>query len=103
MGPVAKKKPNKLGIYDMLGNVSEWVNTGPIGGVHQDSTMGDGTVLRGGSFQTPKAELKGAWRSVAKQSEWNSTYPNTPKSRWWYKDRFEMGIRLVCDPVNLPK
>ena len=30
------------------------------------------------------------------------TYPNTPKSLWWYRDRFDMGFRLVCDPINVP-
>jgi len=50
---VGSRKPNELGIYDMSGNVSEWVSDryGTYGG----EPSGDDRVLRGGS-----------WSSVAK-------------------------------------
>jgi formylglycine-generating enzyme required for sulfatase activity len=50
--PVASFKPNKLGIYDLYGNVSEWVNEGyePPGGGPVNKA-----VRLGGSFNnTPK-------------------------------------------------
>jgi formylglycine-generating enzyme len=60
--PVALKKPNELGIYDMSGNVWEWVNDwyaeyqnnetaefNPMG-----PSEGTGRVLRGGSYKVAK-------------------------------------------------
>ena len=34
---------------------------------------------------------------------WLKTDPQVPKSKWWYRDRFDMGFRLVCDPVDIPE
>ena len=67
------KKPNELGIFDMSGNVMEWCNdwysqsyynqspyknpTGPPGGIHK--------VIRGGSWNTGKMDIRAANRSYA--------------------------------------
>jgi len=88
--PVAKKAANKFGLYDFWGNVAEWV-------------MDDEVFIRGGSYLVKKDELTMDWRETESQDIWNETYPNLPKSLWWYRDRFDMGFRLVCDPVNLPE
>lgn len=87
--PVAKKPANKFGLYDFWGNVAEWV-------------MDDEVFIRGGSYLVTKDELTMDWRETESQDIWNETYPNLPKSLWWYRDRFDMGFRLVCDPVNIP-
>jgi len=88
--PVAKKPANKFGLYDFWGNVAEWV-------------MDDEVFIRGGSYLVSKDDLTMDWRETESQDIWNETYPNLPKSLWWYRDRFDMGFRLVCDPVNLPE
>ena len=57
----------------------------------------------GADTSLAKDELKLDWRETESQDIWNETYPNLPKSLWWYRDRFDMGFRLVCDPVNIPE
>mgnify|MGYP001260749338 FL=1 len=71
--PVGEKKPNELGLYDMSGNVREWVSDwygydyyksspkdnpkGPSSGVQR--------VLRGGSWHTPAAAVRASKRGGA--------------------------------------
>ena len=80
---VGSREPNKLGIHDMLGNASEWVSDQP--------------VVRGGNFLTEEEELSGEWEEKEDQGVWNATYPQLPKSIWWYKDADYVGFRLVCE------
>ncbi|MFN3166715.1 MAG: SUMF1/EgtB/PvdO family nonheme iron enzyme [Phycisphaeraceae bacterium] len=85
---VGSKKPNALGIHDMLGNAAEWV-----------VDTGAQRIVRGGHFRLDVDEepLTKDWKAVASQEIWNETYPNEPKSRFWYRDHYYQGIRLVCD------
>jgi formylglycine-generating enzyme required for sulfatase activity len=80
---VAKKKPDALGLYDLFGNVAEWVTTGS-----------DSLVTRGGSFRDPGDALGPHTRAV-QSFNWNERDPQLPKSRWWLSDGPFVGFRLV--------
>jgi len=84
--PIATRAPDRLGLFDLLGNVGEWV-TGEDGRPH----------LRGGSYLTRSDALSPAYRE-SQIPAWNSTDPQDPKSRWWLSDGPFAGFRLVRIP-----
>jgi formylglycine-generating enzyme required for sulfatase activity len=61
--PVGQLLPNPLGLYDVLGNVAEWV-LDPYRPRHPDRSHGmvGGQVARGGSYTTTLSELRSAMR-----------------------------------------
>ena len=80
------RKADKLGLFDLAGNVCEWV-----------TDTGKDRVARGGHFQSKLPEL-GSGRHVEDMDVWNMNYPNEPKSIWWFVDARWVGFRVVCDP-----
>ena len=72
--PVGEHEPNEWGLYDMNGNVSEWVNdlyisrhpdaptTDPTGG-NPATAQHQYRTIRGGSFQYEEDRLRTAFRS----------------------------------------
>ena len=83
---VAKLRPDRLGLYDMLGNAAEWV------------TGADGRPLtRGGSWADQPGTLNPA-TSARYSPSWQERDPQFPKSRWWLSDGPFVGFRLVREP-----
>ena len=81
--PVGKFPPNPLGLYDMAGNVAEWVNDNdskgenyyivsprdnPKGPVRRDAKIIRGEkndkIFRGGSWEGGSETLRSAWRKA---------------------------------------
>ncbi len=106
---VGQKKPNPWGLYDMLGNVSEWTldqysdkyldtirNKDPR--VPPASRYPRST--RGGSYMDDATSLRCAARNHSEPS-WNKRDPQVPKSRWWLTDGMFVGFRIVR-PLKQP-
>lgn len=108
---VGEKKPNAWGLYDMLGNVSEWVldqyqadfySTLPAQSVQplREPTSKHPRTVRGGSYRDDAPALRSAHRLMS-DLVWNRRDPQIPKSRWWNADAPFVGFR-VLRPLKQP-
>ena len=111
---VGSKKPNDWGLYDMLGNVSEWTldqyqadayatiaekMTEEINPWIKPTRLHPRTV-RGGSWDDAKEDHRCAAR-IRSSSKWKERDPQIPKSFWWNTDSPFVGFRIV-KPVEQP-
>jgi formylglycine-generating enzyme required for sulfatase activity len=105
------KKPNKWGLYDMLGNVSEWtldqykddyLSALPANSKDPmtEPTSRYPKTLKGGGYTTEGAMMRCAAR-FRSDASWNKRDPQIPKSKWWLTDAAAVGFRIVA-PVNQP-
>lgn len=61
--PVGMLQPNPLKLYDILGNVSEWVlEPYRLNKVGRPHGLAGGLVARGGDFLTPEAQIRSSMR-----------------------------------------
>ncbi|UCG49623.1 MAG: SUMF1/EgtB/PvdO family nonheme iron enzyme [Phycisphaerales bacterium] len=104
---VAEKKPNPWGLYDMLGNVREWVydfyspdaykNLPSDGPAVNPRGPESGTVhvARGGDYNSPALALRCAARTF-EEKWWRSGDPQIPKSKWWLPEMDFIGFRVAA-------
>ena len=106
--PVAKKKPNKWGLYDMHGNVSEWVLDQYAEKYSPDQKKNPlvvpktlyPRVVRGGGWDDTADWLRSAKR-IASEDAWKDQDPQLPKSIWYHTDALSVGFRIVR-PMRVP-
>ncbi|MFT4586835.1 MAG: formylglycine-generating enzyme required for sulfatase activity/mono [Candidatus Binatia bacterium] len=109
---VGKKKPNPWGLYDMHGNVAEWV----VDQYSKDyyKQFKDGVAnnplnipvdlyprpARGGSWDHNPEFLRSSAR-LPSHPDWKIQDPQLPKSIWFHTDAQFLGMRLVR-PLKIP-
>ena len=109
---VGKKKPNPWGLYDMHGNVAEWVLDQHVPDFYAQfkgkmavaplaiPTKLYPRVVRGGSYYDDPDRLRSAVR-IGSTPEWKQQDPQIPKSIWYHTDAVDVGFRIVR-PLRRP-
>jgi formylglycine-generating enzyme required for sulfatase activity len=103
-----KKKPNAWGLYDILGNVAEWVLDEYDKDFYKSSKAGEllvepvllptakkyPNVVRGGSWDDDPKRVRCAARQ-ASNPDWSQEDPQRPQSIWWHTEATFVGFRVV--------
>jgi len=115
---VGQKQPNHWGLFDMHGNVGEWV----IDEYTKDGyerLKGKGAVswkdavrwptklfprvVKGGGFEDDAKGCRVASRRKSDDDDWREEDPNFPQSPWWFTSQpaLSVGFRLIR-PLAVP-
>jgi formylglycine-generating enzyme required for sulfatase activity len=110
---VGKKKPNPWGLYDIYGNVVEYVldqydpdyykqcaATSPAIDPWNKATKPYPHSVRGGSWDDEATKCRSAARRGSERT-WKMTDPQLPKSIWYFSDAQWVGFRVVR-PLKVP-
>jgi sulfatase modifying factor 1 len=113
---VGQKEPNGWGLYDMHGNVAEWVLDAYTARGYDGQRTGNALesirwptaafprVVRGGSFELDAASCRSAARLGSDDEEWKDEDPNLPASPWWYTTSPTTGIGFrIVRPLIQPE
>ena len=114
---VGLKKPNAWGLYDMHGNVAEWVLDEYTADGYQrlagKLTKSDDAVvwpiklfprvLRGGTWDNEPAQLRSAARMQSDDNTWRKNDPNLPKSPCWFTEEISLTVGFrILRPLTVP-
>jgi formylglycine-generating enzyme required for sulfatase activity len=103
---VGTKKPNPWGLYDMHGNVAEWVldqyakdtyskwSPSPVDNPLVSATTEYPRSVRGGSWNDDPEKLRSAAR-LGSTKAWKQQDPQIPQSIWYFTDSTFVGFRVV--------
>ncbi len=103
---VGLKKPNPWGLYDMHGNVAEWMLDQYIpdyykslaGKVSREPWAVPRRLypqsVRGGSWDDDPGKLRSAARRGS-HKDWKQQDPQLPQSIWYFTDALFLGFRVV--------
>ena len=101
---VGQKEPNPWGLYDMHGNVAEWVLDQHDEQFYDESDQSTDPlnvpetlyprVVRGGGWDDDPEMLRSAARKRS-SDEWKKQDPQLPKSIWYHTDALGVGFRVV--------
>jgi len=110
---VGKKKPNPWGLYDIYGNVVEWVldqydpdfykqcaATSPAIDPWNKAIKPYPHSVRGGSWDDEATMCRSAARRGSDRA-WKMQDPQLPKSIWYFSDAQWVGFRIVR-PLKVP-
>ena len=109
---VGQKLPNKFGLHDMHGNVSEWtldqynedaysnLKDTIINNPFNRPTNEYPRVVRGGSWKDSAEDLR-SYKRIPSEKSWKRRDPQFPKSRWWHTNAQFLGFRIVR-PYDTP-
>ena len=108
---------NPFGLYDMYGNVAEWVldqydedgythikegASVTVMEAYRKPTKLFPRVARGGSWESVPEDCRSAAR-LGSDNEWRTEDPNEPQSPWWHTDSPALGVGFrIIRPLKAP-